>query len=331
MVLSGKLNHKGFIFLCLALFFIFAALIPQVKAWEQANFEILILVDELEKAEGKDTTFYSWLNVKPSATPAEIGKAYKKMSLKLHPDKNKQDKKAKERFARLGKVAAILRNKGSRERYNFFYKNGVPRWRGTGYYYARFRPGVGSVIVFLFLVSGGMQHMAQWINYHQEKRKILQFVQDARENLSMNAPKGHGAPTLGRSFLELGHGMFRCEIKSDHYIIVHMSNNKEDEPVHLNTEWVYPPRITDVYLIKWPMGLVNKVLGRKQDQESDDGINDQQDDSAQDSGDYDDGNEDDNGKSDKNNKKDKKKKKVKSEPVNITGTKVGGRRRAIKK
>ena len=27
--------------------------------------------------------------------------------------------------------------------YDFFYKNGVPRWRGTGYYYARFRPGLG--------------------------------------------------------------------------------------------------------------------------------------------------------------------------------------------
>ena len=27
--------------------------------------------------------------------------------------------------------------------YDFFYKNGVPKWRGTGYYYSRFRPGLG--------------------------------------------------------------------------------------------------------------------------------------------------------------------------------------------
>lgn len=26
--------------------------------------------------------------------------------------------------------------------YDFFYKNGVPKWRGTGYYYSRFRPGL---------------------------------------------------------------------------------------------------------------------------------------------------------------------------------------------
>ena len=28
-------------------------------------------------------------------------------------------------------------------RYDFFYTNGVPKWRGTGYYYSRFRPGIG--------------------------------------------------------------------------------------------------------------------------------------------------------------------------------------------
>ena len=67
-----------------------------------------------------------------------------------------------ERFARLGVISTILRNKEGRERYvigssqpccsqaltffnryDFFYKNGVPKWRGTGYYYSRFRPGLG--------------------------------------------------------------------------------------------------------------------------------------------------------------------------------------------
>jgi len=64
------------------------------------------------------------------------------------PDKNPGVKGIHERFARLGVVATILRNKESRKRYDFFYKNGVPKWRGTGYYYSRFRPGLG-VIGFL--------------------------------------------------------------------------------------------------------------------------------------------------------------------------------------
>ena len=35
-------------------------------------------------------------------------------------------------------------------RYDFFYKNGVPKWRGTGYYYSRFRPGLGVRVLFCF-------------------------------------------------------------------------------------------------------------------------------------------------------------------------------------
>ena len=38
-------------------------------------------------------------------------------------------------------------------RYDFFYKNGVPRWRGTGYYYSRFRPGL--VVSNDFIVMDG--------------------------------------------------------------------------------------------------------------------------------------------------------------------------------
>ncbi|CAG8669184.1 7070_t:CDS:2, partial [Acaulospora colombiana] len=47
------------------------------------------------------------------------------------PDKN-PDANSKEKFALLGSIASILRNPESRERYNFFLKNGVPKWRGGG-------------------------------------------------------------------------------------------------------------------------------------------------------------------------------------------------------
>ncbi|KAI8089881.1 uncharacterized protein BX664DRAFT_263589 [Halteromyces radiatus] len=338
--------RKGLFCLGLVFLLILSTVIPTVKAWEKGNekkrkvhffvkyhipltifffyyfdhdniddFEIFDLVDELEKAEGKETNFYNWLNLKPSATQAEISKAYRKLSIKLHPDKNKHDAQAEERFARLGKVAAILRNAGTRERYNHFYKNGVPRWRGTGYYYARFRPGVGSVIVFLMLLAASMQYLAKWINYYQEKSKIIQFVQDARANLNVNVPKGYGAPTLGRSYLEVGHRTLRCEIKSDHYIIIHMEN-KDEEPVHLNTEWVLPPRFADIYLVKWPLGLIHKLQGKHTDDNQQDNKDSHSDEGSEDKQVQD---------------KTKKKKSKATEPVNVTGTKVGGRRRALRK
>lgn len=210
-----------------------------------------------------------------------------------------------------------MRNAGTRERYNHFYKNGVPRWRGTGYYYARFRPGVTSVVLFIMVLVAGMQYLAKWINFYQEKRKILQFVQDARANLNVSVPKGYGPPTLGRSYLELGHRTFRCEVKSDHYIIIH-TDKPDEEPVHLNTEWVVQPRPTDVYLVQWPLGVVNKLLGKNK-KVDDEGEAEEEADSRS--------------NSDGQDAKDKKKtkKKVKGEPQNVTGTKVGGRRRAVRK
>lgn len=45
-----------------------------------------------------ETKLYDALSVKPDATQDEIKKAYRKAALKHHPDKNKDNPKAAERF-----------------------------------------------------------------------------------------------------------------------------------------------------------------------------------------------------------------------------------------
>jgi DnaJ family protein C protein 1 len=47
------------------------------------DHEIFDLVSALETAEGKGTSFYSFLNVTPSATLDQINKAYRKRSMVL--------------------------------------------------------------------------------------------------------------------------------------------------------------------------------------------------------------------------------------------------------
>ena len=91
-------------------------------------------------------------------------------------------KKASERYARLGVITEILKGQ-ARERYDYFLGAGFPKWRGTGYYYARFRPGLGSVLMGLFIFGGGLVHYgALYLSWKRQKEFIERLIRDARKN-----------------------------------------------------------------------------------------------------------------------------------------------------
>jgi DnaJ-class molecular chaperone len=61
---------------------------------------------------------YAVLGVQKSASAAEIKKAYRKQAKALHPDKNKSDPKASQRFSELNQAYEILGNDKQRERFD---------------------------------------------------------------------------------------------------------------------------------------------------------------------------------------------------------------------
>jgi DnaJ-class molecular chaperone len=61
---------------------------------------------------------YSQLSVPRGASEAEIKKAYRKLAKELHPDKNKDNPKATERFSKVARAYDILTDKDKRAQYD---------------------------------------------------------------------------------------------------------------------------------------------------------------------------------------------------------------------
>lgn len=76
--------------------------------------------------------YYDILEVQKNASDDEIKKAYRKMAIKFHPDKNPGDKAAEEKFKEAAEAYEVLSNAEKRQRYNQFGHAGVGGASGGG-------------------------------------------------------------------------------------------------------------------------------------------------------------------------------------------------------
>lgn len=69
--------------------------------------------------------YYEILGVPRNATPDEIKKAYRKLAIKYHPDKNPGDKQAEEKFKEAAEAYEVLSDPEKRARYDQFGHEGI--------------------------------------------------------------------------------------------------------------------------------------------------------------------------------------------------------------
>lgn len=196
---------------------VLCCLVLLAKCWTKEDHEIFRLRDEVEASEGVGVSFYDFIGVTPSATWEDVNKAFRKKSRSIHPDKARQQfvaakstrppkqkgdkrkpgvhvskgptqreidnfmKEATARYSRLGVVANVLKGP-ERQRYDHFFKHGFPAWKGTGYYYTRYRPGFGTVLLGLFIVGGGAAHyVALRVSYNSQRAFMERYIKQARK------------------------------------------------------------------------------------------------------------------------------------------------------
>ena len=78
---------------------------------------------------GKD--YYGVLGVQKSASDADIKKAYRKLALKYHPDKNKAPE-AEEKFKEVAEAFEVLSDPEKRQVYDQFGEEGLKGGAGPG-------------------------------------------------------------------------------------------------------------------------------------------------------------------------------------------------------
>jgi DnaJ family protein A protein 2 len=73
----------------------------------------------------KENEYYTRLGVEASASVDDIKKAYKKMAIKFHPDKNPNNPEAVEKFKEISEAYEVLSDEKKRQIYDKYGKDGL--------------------------------------------------------------------------------------------------------------------------------------------------------------------------------------------------------------
>ncbi|KAF9683431.1 hypothetical protein SADUNF_Sadunf04G0012900 [Salix dunnii] len=112
---------------------------------------------------------YDLLGVTQTANASEIKKAYYKLSLKHHPDKN-PDPESKKLFVKIANAYEILKDEATREQYDYAIAHPEEVFYNAARYYHAYyghKTDPRFVLVGLLLILSGFQYMNQMTRYNQ--------------------------------------------------------------------------------------------------------------------------------------------------------------------
>jgi DnaJ family protein C protein 25 len=112
---------------------------------------------------------YDLLGVPTSATASDIKKAYYKLSLKYHPDKN-PDPETKSKFQKIATAYEILKDEAKREQYDYAIAHPEQFFYNTARYYQTYygpQADLRAVLVGLLIVLSFFQFLNEKIRHAQ--------------------------------------------------------------------------------------------------------------------------------------------------------------------
>lgn len=136
------------------------------------------------------TDYYKILGLDKNATDSDIKKAYRKMALKYHPDRNPNNKEeAEKKFKEIGNAYSVLSDKNKKKQYDTFGEEGL---KGMG------EGGMGGDFnafnIFQNVFGGGMGGMGgfgagfPFGNMGQDNKPDLSTQKSPKKNITLNVP-----------------------------------------------------------------------------------------------------------------------------------------------
>ena len=141
-----------------------------------------------------DTSYYDTLGVTPTASDIEIKKAYRKLAITTHPDKNPGDATAHERFQAIGEAYQVLSQKDLRAAYDKYGKEK-----------AQPNAGFEDPSEFFGMIFGGeafvdyigeltlMKDLTQTMEMTMDQAEEEELAANANEKLNIHEDKGEKA------------------------------------------------------------------------------------------------------------------------------------------